>query len=673
MTLRCPPAEPAPFCARCLLTGALTPLSEPPREAAPAPALTSPLRVGGYELIEPIARGGMGSVWRARQMSADRIVAYKTVASGLLASASERRRFQTEIEAAAQLDHPNIVPIYEVGDDEGRPFFTMRLMEGGTLAASISDSRLQIPDSEAARLLVKVTRAVHFAHERGILHRDLKPGNILLDAAGEPFVADFGLARRLELESGLTLSGDVLGTPAYLAPEVAAGGSRAATVASDLYSLGAILYELLAGQPPFQAESVPALLHKIVEHDPPPPNQVRRQRRLPSGKPPSSAATPSAGSLRREEPTPQPLDRATGTLISRDLETICLKCLAKTPAARYPSAAAFADDLERWLRGEPIQARPTTMIEFGVKWARRYPARATLLAIAAVLPALIIALLLWAYDYSRRQREQTRLNLYAADVALAATAIEQGNFGQVAQLLAGHAPRPGERDLRGFEWFWLQEQARGDAQAHFRPFTDTVMHLAVSPDGRWLAAGAIQGAHPWVWDNQEKEVSATPEFLLPAGAVKDLAFSADGQWMLAVGMTALHVYETPSFRLAARTESPRSYWACFLPTEPNTVLVGHGVPGEPLAIGGEHQRRGEVGGGALARCRRRQIPQPHPAVVVAGGHPRPALLVVVDRSRPRFAGQHTVLRRLISWRLAGNYRGHAHLRSARQRGSQLPA
>ena len=389
----------------------------------------------------------------ARQVSADRLVAYKTVTSGRLASAAERRRFQTEIESAARLDHPNIVPIYEVGEDEGRPFFTMRLMEGGTLAQRISNlksgnqlqnpvgadvRRLKSPGDQslltsaptiqeapppisihaAARLLAKVARAVHFAHERGILHRDLKPGNILLDTASEPFVADFGLARQLELDSSLTLSGDVLGTPAYLAPEVAAGGSRAATIASDIYSLGAVLYELLTGRPPLLAPTVPELLRRIVEQDPVPPNQFLRHRRAeapPEAGPspttadtapvaPTHAAGAPNSSSARTSGTGEPDSRRIGlrrsaartpAAIPRDLETICLKCLAKTPAARYASAAALADDLERWLRGDPIRARPATPLELGLKWVRRHRVGAALLGVAAILPAVIIAALLW--------------------------------------------------------------------------------------------------------------------------------------------------------------------------------------------------------------------------------------------------------------------------------------
>lgn len=492
----------------------MTPLPEAPRNELPAddpPATASPLRVADYELLEPIARGGMGSVWRARQLSAGRIVAYKTVAGGLLASSAERRRFRTEIEAAALLDHPHIVPIYDVGDDDGRPFFTMRLMEGGTLTQQIAHRPSPISPREAAALLVKVARAVHFAHERGILHRDLKPGNILLDAVGEPYVADFGLARCLELDSSLTLSGDVLGTPAYLAPEVAAGGSRQATVAADVYSLGAILYELLAGRPPFQADTVPALLRKITEEEPMPLRQLRRQ---------GTATTPHSESPASTDANQPAADRAARSASIRpsafgllshsaprtsDLETICLKCLAKPPAARYPSAAALADDLERWLRGEPIRARPTTLLELGVKWAKRKPAHAGLLAVAAVLPALIIAGLLWANAHIRREREQTRLNLYAADMALADRARREGNLGLARATLAAYIPATGAasgtEDFRGFEWRWLWQQSQGDQRRILTGFPRPPTAVAVSPDGRTLAIAGQEFL--WRWNLEE--------------------------------------------------------------------------------------------------------------------------------------------------------------------------
>ena len=307
-----PASAPRGLCPGCLVASVLEGVEDDGTTARWMPAPAGPQeRVGNYELLEALGRGGMGAVFRARDFRLNRIVALKLLLTGKLASDSELKRFRTEAEAAAQLEHPNIVPIYEVGDGDGRHFLAMKFIEGGTLAERIAGGQVRKWESgkpagdailahlptfppahfpgdksaglhrgfydthEAAVLLAKVARAVHYAHQHGILHRDLKPANVLLDEHGEPFVSDFGLARRVETESHLTSSRDVLGTPAYLAPEVVAGGSREATTASDVYSLGAILYELLAGRPPFEAESVPALLWQIAEEEPVAPSRLR--------------------------------------------------------------------------------------------------------------------------------------------------------------------------------------------------------------------------------------------------------------------------------------------------------------------------------------------------------------------------------------------------------------
>ena len=268
--------------------------------AMPEPSLAAlHERVGDYELLEELGRGGMGVVFRARDLRLKRDVALKLILTGQLASEAEVKRFLNEAEAAAQLEHPNIVPIYEVGESGGRHFFAMKLVEGGTLAGKVISAQSSVRSFQSrhgtggplstdalstdyspktgAALLAKTARAVHHAHQRGILHRDLKPGNILLDAAGEPLVADFGLARRVEGDSSLTLSGTALGSPNYMAPEQATGGSRAVTTAADIYSLGAILYELLAGRPPFMASTPLETMRRVVEEEPVPPSRVRRE------------------------------------------------------------------------------------------------------------------------------------------------------------------------------------------------------------------------------------------------------------------------------------------------------------------------------------------------------------------------------------------------------------
>jgi hypothetical protein len=296
---------------------------------------------GDYVLLGEIARGSTGVVFRARQVSLNRVVAVKILRdAALLSSPAEERRFRAEAEAAAGLDHPGIVPIYEVGRHEGRGYFSMKLIEGGTLQFHSGEFR---EPRNAAALMAKVARAVHHAHQKGILHRDLKPGNILLDRNGEPLVADFGTARQLGVESGLTYTGQIIGTPHYMAPEQARGENRGLTPASDIYSLGAILYELLAGRRAFDGETMLTLLKQVTEQPPPPL-----------------------------------------CLADRDLENIIMRCMEKAPAARYGSAAALADDLERWLRGEPVHARPVGLPTRIAKWARRRPAHAALVAVSAV-------------------------------------------------------------------------------------------------------------------------------------------------------------------------------------------------------------------------------------------------------------------------------------------------
>jgi serine/threonine protein kinase len=312
----------------------------------PLPRGTRVRYFGDYELLRELGRGGMGIVYQARQISLNRLVALKMLKADVLASEDELRRFQNEAEAVALLDHPHIVPILEVGEHDGRRYFSMKL-----IGASSLDRKLEEYSSDpgaAARLVATVAEAVHHAHQRGILHRDLKPANILLDDRGRPHVTDFGLAKRVEGDSELTLSGAILGTPAYMSPEQASGRRGAVTTASDVYGLGAILYALLAGRAPFGGDTVIDTIRQVRERAPDPVS--KHNPRIPG-----------------------------------DLEVICLKCLEKDPERRYASAQALADDLRRYLAGEPITARRTGSLERAWLWCRRNPGLASTISMTAAL------------------------------------------------------------------------------------------------------------------------------------------------------------------------------------------------------------------------------------------------------------------------------------------------
>lgn len=282
-----------------------------------------PNKFGEFELISEVARGGMGVVYRARQVALGRIVALKMILAGRLADAEDVERFRREAEAAARLQHPNIVAIYDVGEVDGQHYFTMEFIEGSNLARKVAAGPL--PSRVAAGYVRKLARAVHHAHRQGIVHRDLKPSNVLLDADDEPHITDFGLAKRLSGEPGKTRTGTVLGTPSYMAPEQAQG-RRDIGPPADIYSLGAILYELVTGRPPFQAETPLDTAMQVLHNDPVPPRLLNPD-------------------------------------VDHDLDTICLKCLQKDPQLRYPTAAALAEDLQRYLDGEPISARSFNVLD----------------------------------------------------------------------------------------------------------------------------------------------------------------------------------------------------------------------------------------------------------------------------------------------------------------------
>lgn len=552
----------------------MMPGAAPPR---PPPAPASLGGFGDYELLEVVARGGMGVVYRARQRSLNRIVALKMIRAGEFSSPAESQRFRFEAAAAARFDHPNLVAIYEVGDHEGQQFFSMQFMEGGVLKTRVEagdvaregsgsparPSALRHGPAAAAQLVAKIARAVHYAHQRGVLHRDLKPGNILLDQQGEPHVSDFGLAKRVGGSHSLTLSGAVLGTPSYMSPEQAAGESKRITTAADVYGLGAILYELLTGQPPFSAHTPLATMRQVIEEPPRRPGRLRAR-------------------------------------VDHDLETICLKCLEKDPAQRFRSAEALAEDLERWLRREPIHARPSRPWEVAIKWARRKPALAGFLLLAAVAPALIIVLLLLHQtrlrqeqavthqerNKAQRMAEQTRLNLYAADIFSVHNALQRTNLELAQQVLSQYLPQADEPEIRGFEWRWLWQVAQGDPSPRLPAHGLDVIALAFSPDGRWLASAGMDG---WVqlYDRRARQIAARlrayerePDPLARGHetfpATYTVSFSPDSQFVACCAALVTRVWRLDSLPEVHAEADLCGRWALFLGT--GELAISHQWP-----------------------------------------------------------------------------------------------
>ncbi len=308
--------------------------------SAPSSGPPASPEIPGYRVGEVLGRGGMGVVYKARHLRLNRPVAIKMMLNGGFAGPPELARFQREAEALAALQHPNIVQVHDVGESGGLPYFAMEFVDGGNLAQKLDG--VPQPARDAATLMALLAGAVEAAHRGGIVHRDLKPANILLTADGTPKITDFGLARRLDAGAGLSMTGARIGTPGYMAPEQVAGHARVSGAATDIYALGAILYEMLTGRPPFLAETAVETERQVIAEEPAPPSRLNAR-------------------------------------VPRDLETICLQCLQKDPKRRYTSAAQLGDDLQRFLRGEPIKARPVGWFERAARWIRRHPARALML------------------------------------------------------------------------------------------------------------------------------------------------------------------------------------------------------------------------------------------------------------------------------------------------------
>lgn len=326
-----------------------------------------PQQFGDYELLEEIARGGMGVVFRARQVKLDRQVALKMILTGKLAGDSDVQRFYSEASSAAALEHPGVVPVYEVGEQNGQHFFSMGFIEGESLAAMIA--RNPLSPTRSANMLKKITEAMVYAHGEGVIHRDLKPANVLLDKRRNPHISDFGLAKKTTSGSQLTVTGQIIGTPSYMPPEQASGETNLIGPAADIYSLGAILYCCLTGRPPFQAANPMETLRQVVERDPVSPRQLNSQ-------------------------------------IDQDLDTICLKCLEKDPQRRYATAQDLVDELERFLNGEPIKARPISALDRSLRWCRRNPVVTTLVAALTLTFIIGMAGISWKWREANFQQQQ---------------------------------------------------------------------------------------------------------------------------------------------------------------------------------------------------------------------------------------------------------------------------
>jgi serine/threonine protein kinase len=458
-----------------------------------APRLPVPSRLryfGNYELLEEIASGGMGVVYRGRQTSLGRIVAVKMIKSGQLASDEDIRRFQSEARAAANLRHPNIVSVYEVGVHQGQHYFSMEYVAGHNLAEKIREKPL--PARKAVRYVRDIAVAVNYAHQQGTLHRDLKPSNVLIDESDQVRITDFGLATRIEGDGELTRTGQILGTPSYIAPEQAQGKRGLISPVSDIYSLGVVLYELLTGRPPFRAETAVETLRQVIAIEPVPARRLNAN-------------------------------------VPRELETICAKCLEKEPARRfYRTANELAEDLDRYLCGEPVRARPYSPAARLARWTRRRPSAAASLALALATAVLLVIVavsnhynreldglnvqlqqsnleLREAFSFASKNQaeavlqraraiekeELARRHMYAANILLAQRTLDAQDTKQTYHIL-NRLRESDTADLRGFEWDYLWQKMRGERDTLYQSPSD-IKCLAHHPSAELLALGQPTG------------------------------------------------------------------------------------------------------------------------------------------------------------------------------------
>lgn len=484
-------------CAACLFEGVLV---EPDSADNPfaQPAAEFPKRFGPYELLDEVGRGGMGVIYRARQSGLDRVIALKMLLAGEFADEIARKRLLREARAVARLSHPNIVSIHEVGEHEGRPYFAMEYISGHSLARIIHSGPLSI--ARIAELISKLAQAVHYAHTQGVIHRDLKPANVLVDERDEPKLTDFGLTKTAV---DLTQTMASAGSPNFMAPEQASRERGPTGVHTDVFGLGAILYFLLTGQSPAPGEMLGETLRAVLGEDPVPPRNFRRD-------------------------TPP------------DLETICLKCLRKAPSERYASALELAEDLGRFLRLEPIRARPVGVIGRLARWSQRNPALAALFV--TIVAALIATTFQWrrarAGEYSARQ------NAYAAQMLLAQQRYESFNVGGALDILNELRPTPGEPDFRGFEWSYLYRLCHQEQK--IIPVEGRDVHIMqFSPSGKYLVA-AVSDRPPFSPKIQLFDPLTAEK--VSDFSLNELRFtiSPDEKWAAAIPRTNIVIRHFPS-------------------------------------------------------------------------------------------------------------------------------